>query len=374
MAPIRIEVCDNVSRMTLDDKTPWSSDRLRERLRALHERDVAAGRTVGIQLYVSRDGDVLVDDALGVRHPDGGAMTTRTRVPVYSTSKAVTATALHVLVEDGALAWHDPVARYVPAFAAHGKGGVTVQHLLTHAAGLALPEQDVPPATWWDWDAAVAAVCELTPFAPPGTTAAYTVLAGHQVLGQVVQVVGAAPFAQVVEDLVLGPLGMDRTGWGRAADAEDVSDVVGVDADRQAVCDRWGSGAALTAVLPSIGLHSCARDVGRLLESWLSDLAPTRALLSPATLRTARSLIAPVTASTGFGLGWLVGTDVGAPGSRGALAGPRSFGHPGMCSTQAWADPDTGVVFVAVANTDCGQAESDRRFALLGDAVCRATS
>jgi CubicO group peptidase (beta-lactamase class C family) len=264
--------------------------------------------------------------------------------------------------------------RYVPAFAAHGKQDVTLLHLLCHQGALALPEAQVAPEAWWDWDSAVAAACALEPFAPAGTTAAYTVLAGHQVLGEVVRVATGQAFADAVQDLVLRPLGMTRTSWGRPTGDDDVSDVVGVDPERQAVCDRWGSPEALAAVLPSIGLHSCARDVARLLESWLSDVAPTQPLLAPATLRAARALQVPLTERTGFGLGWLVGGDPATPGSRGALAGPRSFGHPGMCSSQAWADPDTGVVLVAVANTDCGQDESDRRFALLGDAVCRATS
>lgn len=359
--------------MTSEDKSE-AAERLAGQLRILVDRDVMAGRTAGIQLVVSKRGDVMVDEAIGTRVPDGAPMTPDTRIGVYSTSKAITATAVHRLVELGELAWSDPVARYVPAFAAHGKQDVTVQHLLCHQAALALPEAQVAPEAWFDWDRAVAAACDLEPFAPAGTTAAYTVLAGHQVLGEVVRVVTGRPFADVTQDLVLTPLGMTRTTWGRDPHDDDVSDVVGVDPDRQAVCDQWGSPQALAAVMPSIGLHSCARDIARLLESWLSDVFPATTLLAPATLRVARALQVKVTEQTGFGLGWLVGADPAHPGSRGSLAGSGSFGHPGMCSTQAWADPDTGVVFVAVANTDCGQTESDRRFALLGDAVCRATA
>jgi len=42
-----------------------------------------------------------------------------------------------------------------------------------------------------------------------------------------------------------------------------------------------------------------------------------------------------------------------------------------MCSSQAFADPATGLVIVLLANVDPGQDESDRRFAVLVDLVYR---
>ena len=54
----------------------------------------------------------------------------------FSTTKGVTATALHVLVDRGLLDYDDPVAKYWPEFAQAGKEHITVRHLLCHQAGL----------------------------------------------------------------------------------------------------------------------------------------------------------------------------------------------------------------------------------------------
>ena len=44
-------------------------------------------------------------------------------------------------VERGAVWLDEPVATYLPEFAAHGKDSITVQQLLTHTSGL---EPDLP--------------------------------------------------------------------------------------------------------------------------------------------------------------------------------------------------------------------------------------
>ncbi|HEX9887909.1 MAG TPA: serine hydrolase domain-containing protein [Nitriliruptorales bacterium] len=54
----------------------------------------------------------------------------------FSTTKGVISTLLHRLVEQGLLTWDDRVADHWPDFAAAGKEGVTIRHVLTHTAGL----------------------------------------------------------------------------------------------------------------------------------------------------------------------------------------------------------------------------------------------
>ena len=54
----------------------------------------------------------------------------------FSTTKGVTATALHILVDRGLIDYDDPVAKFWPEFAREGKERITVRHLLCHQAGL----------------------------------------------------------------------------------------------------------------------------------------------------------------------------------------------------------------------------------------------
>jgi CubicO group peptidase (beta-lactamase class C family) len=68
-----------------------------------------------------------------------------TRWLLYSQMEPVTSCAIWQLVERGRLRFHDPVAEYLPEFARHGKGAVTLYQLLSHQAGF--PSATVPPAS-----------------------------------------------------------------------------------------------------------------------------------------------------------------------------------------------------------------------------------
>src|SRR5437868_12851873 len=53
---------------------------------------------------------------------------------VFSTTKAMTALAALVLVDRGELDLDATVARYWPEFAARGKAGIKIRHLLSHTS------------------------------------------------------------------------------------------------------------------------------------------------------------------------------------------------------------------------------------------------
>ena len=63
-------------------------------------------------------------------------MTTDTPFVVYSAAKAITATVVHLLVERGDVELDAPVAEYITGYERHGKGDVTVAHVLAHRAGV----------------------------------------------------------------------------------------------------------------------------------------------------------------------------------------------------------------------------------------------
>ena len=74
-----------------------------------------------------------------------GTMTFESSLPVTAdslwdvaslTKAMATVPAVMLLHEEGAISLDAPVAKYVPEFAANGKGALTVRQLLTHTAGL----------------------------------------------------------------------------------------------------------------------------------------------------------------------------------------------------------------------------------------------
>ncbi|MEM7354426.1 MAG: serine hydrolase domain-containing protein [Acidobacteriota bacterium] len=89
----------------------------------------------GAAVMVIRDGEVAHASAHGLADLDSGAPLRRsTPVRLASLSKALTAMAIVLLVEQGELAYDEPAAEWIPELARFEE--VTVRHLLHHTSGL----------------------------------------------------------------------------------------------------------------------------------------------------------------------------------------------------------------------------------------------
>ncbi|MFD5270001.1 serine hydrolase domain-containing protein [Streptomyces sp. NPDC058335] len=130
-----------------------------------------------------------------------------TIVNVWSVTKTMTALCALLLADRGELDPAAPVARYWPEFAAAGKEGVLVRHLLAHTAGL--PDWDGPVAELYDWPAATARLAAQAPQWEPGTAAGYHSLTQGFLVGEVVRrITGRSP-GEFFAAEVAGPLGAD---------------------------------------------------------------------------------------------------------------------------------------------------------------------
>jgi CubicO group peptidase (beta-lactamase class C family) len=348
---------------------------LPDTLRGLVERDMERGLVQGMQLFVARRGTVVVDEAIGVAAGTSTPITPTTRFLLASASKAITATALHLLVERGLVAYNDPVSRHVPAFGKNGKGAVTIRQVFTHQGGFPdLGMTTVLPAMSGSWETAVDALCDLELEYEPGTQVVYHGFTAFAALAEVVRCVDGRSFAAFCDEEIFRPLGMADTTWG-LPDGVEATDLVGPNEAADADVAVWRSPQARGSVIPGANAHSTARDVGALYLS-LSGRGAPPSLLSRATVEHATLLHAPMAPgwSFGFGYGFMVGTEPGAVLSRGNLGSTRTYGHPGMTFTQAMCDPRDDLVIVFLGNVAIEQGESDRRFGILCDAVYRAVT
>ena len=93
----------------------------------------------GASLSVVMDGRVVFLEGFGSTMAQGGVpVTPQTLAPVQSVSKAFTAVALSMLVQDGLIEWDAPVVTYIPEFEFGGSyltENVTVRDLMLHRAG-----------------------------------------------------------------------------------------------------------------------------------------------------------------------------------------------------------------------------------------------
>src|SRR5262245_66249764 len=121
-----------------------------DRLFHIIAEHAATGRYPGAQIAIARHGELAVVKTFGDRVIEPARMPAQddTLWLLYSNTKVLTACAVWLLVERGALRFTDTVASHVPGFEKHGKGGISVIQLLTHQGGF--PNADVPKAAWED--------------------------------------------------------------------------------------------------------------------------------------------------------------------------------------------------------------------------------
>jgi len=100
----------------------------------------------GLALAIVKDGEVVVAKGYGVRKlGDPAPVDGQTLFGIASNTKAFTAPALGLLVEEGKLEWDAPVVRYLPWFQLadpYVTRELTVRDLLVHRSGLGLGAGD----------------------------------------------------------------------------------------------------------------------------------------------------------------------------------------------------------------------------------------
>jgi CubicO group peptidase (beta-lactamase class C family) len=187
------------------------------RVREVFARQFADGLELGAAFAVYRNGELVVDLWDGIA--DG--RTERrwrhdTPAFAYSCTKAITATVLLQLAERGLVDVTAPVADVWPEFAAEGKASITVEHLLTHQAGLPLIEEPVPVEEFEDQPAIAARLAGQAPIWEPGSAHGYHALTYGFLLGEVVRRVTGKSVGDLVAAEIAGPLGLDL--WVGAPD------------------------------------------------------------------------------------------------------------------------------------------------------------
>ena len=130
----------------------------------------------GASVALTIDGELLVDLWGGTANRDAGAdlpWERDTIINVWSTTKTVSALALLILADQGELDLYAPVAKVWPAFAAAGKDGIEVRHVMSHTAGLSGWQEPITYETLYDAEKAAALLAAQEPWWEPGTASGY---------------------------------------------------------------------------------------------------------------------------------------------------------------------------------------------------------
>jgi len=185
---------------------------------------VDAGEELGASIVLDLDGDIVIDMWGGYRdEARAQPWVSDTITNVWSTTKTVTSLAALMLVDRGQLDVDAPVATYWPEFAAAGKEGVLVRHLMSHTSGVSGLEQPAVIEDLYDWEKSTARFAAQAPWWEPGTASGYHATNFGHLVGEIVRRITGKSLKQFVAEEIAGPLGADfqigavESDWDRIA-------------------------------------------------------------------------------------------------------------------------------------------------------------
>lgn len=184
-----------------------------ERIQELVQAAGADYGVKGLAVAVVQDGDIIAEVAYG-EASTGKPMTPKTLTNIASCSKAFTATAVAICVEEKLLAWDDLVIDHLPEFrmsdpwiTAH----MTIRDLLCHRCGLATFAGDL---LWYgsDYsdDEVIRRLAKLPITQPFRSKFGYQNLM-YLVAGKVIERKTGQTWSEFVQTRIMTPLGMDQS-------------------------------------------------------------------------------------------------------------------------------------------------------------------
>lgn len=354
---------------------PDLRDRL-PRTAALLEQGRAEGLHPGAQICVMRNGETVVDAAIGEDRP-GHALTREHLLLWLSATKPVTAVALMQQIEAGRLALDTPVAEIIPTFGANGKEHLTVFHALTHTAGIRGADLGWKPQSW---DEALAKIYEVRPEPrwEAGQKAGYHIDSLSYVQGELVRRLSGLEFADYIRARVFEPIGAQTSFIGMPDSARHALDPLVA-----RLWDTSGAHAVEKAEYRDPRVTALARPGGngrgpaRELARFYADL------LSPAPVLLSRASVDTMTHRwreglhdhtfrhvMDWGLGFALSSNRhGAetvPYGFGRRCSDATFGHCGNQCSAAFGDPAHHLAVVLIFT---GQPGEPRHQARMRDAL-----
>lgn len=308
----------------------------------------AANEECGCQLSLYANGGQVIDIAAGSVEPGGNiAVTPEHLFPVFSCGKALLAAAVLQSVDRGIFDLDTPLAEFWREFAVDGKSEITVEHVLSHRAGLyILPRLDSDD-TLADWDKMCSLISAQTPRNPAGKKCVYHPLTFAWLAGNLLVLTEKRPLKDILTERILRPCGIENEFF---FGTDDVSDRRFVPIDDSAMPEnpswyaiKMHNETLRRACIPSFNACASARALARFYAA-LSGTLPGVELLSPRMLKLASETewrdiddTAPVNNWHHFGLGMV-------------LAGPsynrtRIYGHGGAAGAEGFFDRDSGIAF-----------------------------
>ena len=383
-----------------------SSERL-QRINLMIQRYMDDGEISGAITMVARRGKVAHFEAQGLMDLEKKTPMRKDAIfRIASMSKPITAVAILMLLEEGRLRLTDPVWQYIPAFkdstvaivktparpAANGQPArdaeyytvpaerdITIRDLLTHTSGVEsgtlgnrIGARLAPRSTASDLANYVPTVGKVPLDFQPGSRWSYSLLAGMETLGRIVEITSGMPFDQFLKQRLFEPLEMTDTTF--VPSEPQLARAVTLYTDRDGKLARIetpGWLATKTLFSGGGGLWSTAEDYmrfGQMLAN--GGVLNGKRILSPRTVDLmGTNHVGDLYSGTGgnvkglgFGLGVDVVLDNAASGRR---VSNGTFAWGGAFGTYFWVDRKEALVGVLMVQEPVNSLRTDFQNAVM---------
>jgi CubicO group peptidase (beta-lactamase class C family) len=313
----------------------------------------------GLAVAIVKDGETVLARGYGVRELGApGVVDEHTLFAIASNTKAFTAAALAILVEEGRLSWDDPVTDHLPYFRLYDpyvSQEMRIRDLLSHRSGLGTFSGDLLwYGTGYTAEEVVRRARHLPPAGPFRASYGYSNLM-FIAAGEVISAVSGKPWQDFVEERILRPLEMNRT----VTSVSDLPAMANVATPHKNRTDgvyplawyNWDAMAAAGGIISSVSdmaewmklrLNHGELDGLNLFSeesSWEMWTIHTPMGMSPGARRSQ-----PTTHFRGYGLGWSLND------YEGRLVASHGGGYDGMFSRVVLV-PEEGLGIVVLTNS-----------------------
>ncbi len=315
----------------------------------------AAWDVPGLAMAIVKDGQVIFSQGFGFRDRETELpVTADTLFAIGSSTKAFTTFVLGTLVDEGKLAWDEPVRNTIPRFRMYSDETtlmITPRDLVTHRSGL--PRHDM---VWYnDLGASradlVSRLAYLEPSAQLRQKWQYNNLM-FVTAGYLAEVVTGSTWEDAVRTRIFAPIGMTRSNFSVHVSEADPDHALPYRMDKDEV-ERIPF-REITTIGPAGSINSSAADMTRWLLVQTGDgtidghrviQAGTLAEIHAPQMVTGATRREPQITPADYGMGWFID---GYRGQRRVSHGGNIDGFSALVSML----PDDGIGMVVLTNLD----------------------
>ena len=369
-------------------QTVGMSPKRLDRIDAMARKAIEKREVPGLVAIVARNGKIVFHKAYGVSDVASNRKLQKDDIfRIASQTKAITATAVMMLWEEGLFRLDDPISKWIPEFknmevligegesleTERAKSQITIRHLLTHSSGIGYGLIDGDPRmrkmfkeanivdAWTTKPILLADNIKKLATMPlhfhPGERYQYG--EGLDVLGYFIEIISGQTFAKFLESRLFQPLGMVDTAFFLTEENEDRlvtvhqprgSDWVKYEGVPEYYDADYPVKGAKTYYGGGAGLVSTAKDYANFLQMYLNggELNGVR-ILSRKTIETINAFQVKLNDHSHYGLAFGVLNEKAV--SRGGEGSEGTFNWGGYFNSQYFADPKEQLLGVILKQT-----------------------